>query len=59
MKTSEEVCRPRKEEIRYDFILLKEKLTKLGLNTKISKKSLTLEFSSQDEIEDFMALIKQ
>ncbi len=59
MKTSEEVSVLKKEEIRYDFILLKEKLTNLGLNTKTSKKSLTLEFSSQEEIEDFMALIKQ
>lgn len=59
MKASDEVAGLKKEEIRYDFILLKEKLTKLGLNAKTSKKSLTLEFSSQDEIEDFMALIKQ
>lgn len=59
MKVSEVVDIPTKEETIYDLSLLKEKLSKLGLHTKVSKKSLTLEFSSQKEVEDFMALIRQ
>lgn len=59
MKVSEVSDIPKKQEVTYDFTLLKEKLSKLGLNSKTSNKSLTLQFSSQEEIEDFMALIKQ
>lgn len=59
MKVSEVADIPKQQEVTYDFTLLKEKLSKLGLNSKTSNKSLTLQFSSQEEIEDFMALIKQ
>ena len=37
----------------YDFDLLREKLESLGVKSKVSRTSVTLEFTSQEEIEEF------
>ena len=47
----------KKVEPSLDFELLKSQLKTLGFETKNSKKSLTFEFHSQEEIEKFMSLI--
>ena len=43
----------------YDFLKLKEKFDFLGIKVKTSQNKLTLEFNSQEEIEDFLTHIKQ
>jgi len=41
-----------------DFDKIKEKFNSLGLKSKFFKKTLTLEFHSQEEIEEFMSHIR-
>lgn len=48
----------KKVETSYDFDSLKNKFTNFGIKIKTSKKSLTLEFNSQEEIEEFMSRIR-
>jgi len=55
-KKSIEASTPqKKEEISYDFAPLKSKLNEFGYRVKSSKKALTIEFSSEDEIEEFLS----
>lgn len=56
VSTDDTVVAP-KEEISYNFSMIKTKLSNLGVKTKTSRKSLTLEFNSQEEIEEFMSYI--
>ncbi len=42
----------------YDFSSLQEKFQNIGINVKTSKKTLTIEFNSQDEIDSFLQNIK-
>lgn len=56
VSTDDTVVAP-KEEISYNFSMIKNKLSNLGVKTKTSRKSLTLEFNSQEEIEEFMSYI--
>lgn len=58
MKTVENKPTLKNEVSSFNFDLLKEKLDFLDLKIKSSKKTLTLEFNSQKEIEVFMSLIR-
>jgi len=59
MKSSDIKNVEKKIETSYDFDLLKNMLESLNLKMKISKKTLTLEFNSQEQIEEFISYIKQ
>jgi len=48
-----------KEEESYNFDSLTNKLQYFGLKSKTSKKSLTIEFSSEEEIEYFLSHFKE
>lgn len=48
----------KKEEVSYDFKNLKSRLQYFGLKSKAGKKTLTIEFSSEDEIEDFLSHLR-
>jgi len=58
LKTQEKSEKPLKNEPIFNFDSVKSKFDNLGFKVKVSKKSLTLEFSSQEEIEDFIAHIQ-
>jgi len=45
------------DEISLDFSKLKSKLNDLGFYVKSSKDRLTLEFDSQEEVEEFLSLL--
>lgn len=45
--------------VSYDFIKIQEKFDFLGVKYKTSQNKLTLEFTSQDEIEEFLKHIKE
>jgi len=47
----------KEESVSYDFTDLKAKLHDLGIATSNSKNKITLEFSSQEEIEEFLSHI--
>ncbi|WP_457745852.1 ParB/RepB/Spo0J family partition protein [Sulfurimonas sp.] len=47
------------EPVAYNFSALKEKLYNLGIATTSSKTKITLEFSSQEEIEEFLSHISR
>lgn len=50
---------PQKQEVlSYNFDSVKNRFNSLGLKVKTSKKSLTIEFSSEEEIEKFMSHIR-
>ena len=56
MKKEEKAVTPKKnDEITFDFSKLKEKLNDLGFYVKSSKNKLTLEFDSQEEVEEFFS----
>ncbi|SFV66002.1 Chromosome (plasmid) partitioning protein ParB [hydrothermal vent metagenome] len=57
-KTSNKPLVVEKEELSYDFKNLKNRLQYFGLKLKTSKKTLTIEFSSEDEIEDFLSHLR-
>ncbi|QSZ42262.1 ParB/RepB/Spo0J family partition protein [Sulfurimonas aquatica] len=46
------------QEPLFDFTSLNKKFDDLGINIKTSKKSITLEFNSQDEIMEFISRIR-
>jgi len=46
------------KSISYDFQNIKNKFNNLGFNIKTSKKSFTIEFNSQEEIDSFLQNIK-
>jgi len=54
MKATPQFTPQKQEEISYNFDSVKNRFNYLGLKVKTSKKSLTIEFSSEEEIEDFM-----
>ena len=58
MKHSDTPITTKKEEVSYDFDSIKNKFTDFGIKIKTSKKSLTLEFNSQEEIEEFLSHIR-
>ncbi|MDD3451197.1 ParB/RepB/Spo0J family partition protein [Sulfurimonas sp.] len=47
----------KREELAYDFQVLKERLSGLGYVTKSSTKSITIEFGNEMQIEQFLQLI--
>jgi len=59
-RKKEEKNLPQKEEYQdsFDFSALKEKLNALGFYAKNSKNRLSIEFASQEEIEDFCTYLK-
>jgi len=57
MKTNE-IISPIKEKLpSFNFLSIKNKLINFGIKVKTNKKTLTLEFDSQEEIENFMSHI--
>jgi len=58
MKNSINTVSKTTKTISYDFSNIKEKFNELGLSIKTSKKTLTIEFKSQDEITSFLQNIK-
>ncbi|MBL1244213.1 MAG: ParB/RepB/Spo0J family partition protein [Sulfurimonas sp.] len=57
-KTSNKPLIRQKEEESYDFDSLKNRLQYFGLKSKTSKKTLTIEFSSEEEIEGFLSHLR-
>ena len=57
MKTTPFSSLNKPEVISYNFDFVKSRFNSLGLKVKTSKKSLTIEFSSEEEIEKFMSHI--
>jgi len=57
-KTSNKPIIRQKEEESYDFDSLKNRLQYFGLKSKTSKKTLTIKFSSEEEIEDFLSHLR-
>jgi len=49
---------PAQKQESYDFNSLKNRLSEFGLKTKTAKKSLTIEFSSEKEIESFLSHLR-
>lgn len=58
MKSSDKPLVEKKEEPSYDFNALKNRLEYFGLKSKTSKKSLTIEFSTEEEIEEFLSHLR-
>jgi len=58
MKTTQKQVVEKKEEPYYDFNSLKNRLEYFGLKSKIGKKSVTIEFSNEEEIEDFLSHLR-
>ena len=58
MKQTPQAIIIKKEEVSYNFDSIKNRFLDFGIKIKTSKKSLTLEFNSQDEIEEFMSRIR-
>lgn len=54
-KNLEPLISSKKEEVSFDFTPVKNRLNELGYNIKLSNKAVTIEFSSEDEIEDFLS----
>jgi ParB family chromosome partitioning protein len=54
MKQTESKPIEKEEVVSYDFTSIKEKISKLGFKVKTSKKTLTLEFDNQNQIDDFL-----
>ena len=54
MKSTTQITPQKLEKISYNFDLVKNRFDALGLKVKTSKNSLTIEFSSEEEIEEFM-----
>ena len=57
-KTTEIVSVTPKNSVKYNFSGLTEKLEHLGFKTKTSSKSLTINFESESDIEDFLSRIR-
>jgi len=57
IKTSPAETQTKEIGLSYDFKLLKSKLNNLGFHVKSTKKALTIEFKSEEEIEKFMSQI--
>jgi len=58
MKVPEEKISTKVKEEKYNFDLLQAKLENFGFKIKTSKKSFTIDFSSEAEVEDFLSHIR-
>jgi ParB family transcriptional regulator, chromosome partitioning protein len=58
MKETSLVAPKIKESISYDFSSLKERFQTLGYRSKFSQNKLTIEFEDENQIEQFLALLK-
>ncbi len=58
MKSMPQETLQKTEKVAYNFDLVKNRFDTLGLKVKTNKNSLTIEFSSEEEIEEFMSYIK-
>ena len=58
MKVSDKPLITKRIEETYNFDSLKNRLQYFGLKSKTSKKTLTIEFSSEEEIEDFLSHLR-
>ncbi len=58
MKSIPQETLQKTEKVAYNFDLVKNRFDTLGLKVKTNKNSLTIEFSSEEEIEEFMSYIK-
>ena len=58
MKSTPQITSQKLENISYNFDSVKNYFDALGLKVKTSKKSLTIEFSSEEEIEEFMSHLR-
>lgn len=59
IKNSSVEPQSKNESVSFDFKQIKEKLSSLGFNTKSSSKSLTIEFDNEEQIGDFLTLLKK
>jgi len=61
MKNTQAIADVEKKEntIECDFSQLKQKLTELGLHVKTANSKVTINFTSQDEINDFLSQIRK
>lgn len=59
MKVSEKPLITKRIEETYNFDNLKKRLQYFGLKSKTSKKTLTIEFSCEEEIEDFLSHLRE
>ncbi len=57
MKNGASQSQSKKESVSYNFNDIKEKLSLLGFKNKSSNKSLTIEFDSENQIDDLLALL--
>ncbi len=57
-KTNDKPVKSIQDEQSFDFDRVKDKLKELGLKVKNSKKSLTIEFFSEEEIEEFLSHLR-
>jgi len=58
MKSTESLPTVKKSDCSYNFDSIKNIFSNYGIKIKTSKKSLTLEFNSQEEIENFMSHLR-
>ncbi len=58
MKSTESLPTVKKSDYSYNFDSIKNIFSNYGIKIKTSKKSLTLEFNSQEEIENFMSHLR-
>lgn len=58
MKVSDKPLITKRPEETYNFDNLKKRLQYFGLKSKTSKKTLTIEFSCEEEIEDFLSHLR-
>lgn len=58
MKATPQVTPQKVEKASYNFDLVKNRFDAFGLKIKTGKNSLTIEFSSEEEIEDFMSHLR-
>jgi len=58
LKASDQEPVVKKKEVSYNFDSVKSLFNNIGIKVKTSKKSLTLEFDSQEEIENFLSHLK-
>ncbi|MDF1882788.1 ParB/RepB/Spo0J family partition protein [Sulfurimonas sp. SAG-AH-194-C21] len=58
MKVTNKPLISKVQEVSFNFNSIKNRLQSFGLKSKTSKKSLTIEFSCEEEIEDFLSHLR-
>lgn len=57
MKSSKSDTSEKRADVSYDFKEIKDKLSELGFKSKSSSKTLTIDFDSKDQLEEFLTLL--